>query len=102
MFMTKNPYNPDTHKSVGIIFETVIVNSSMKADFDVFLKSFAQNTLPEYESLLEAAYPEACVRARLKAAELGADAIYNVSISIESLYPGTTLLLLTGEGVSST
>ncbi len=100
MFLTKNPYDPATHRSVGIIFETVIISSSIRADFDVFLKSFAQNTLTEYESLLESAYPEVVTRARQKAHDLGADAIYNITIGVEALYPGTLLMHFSGDGVS--
>ncbi|HHX02975.1 MAG TPA: YbjQ family protein [Tissierellia bacterium] len=100
MFLTKNPYDPTTHRSLGVIVETVIVSSSIKADFDVFLKSFTPNTLTEYEAMLESAYPEVVTRAREKAHYLGAEGIYNVTVGFEALYPGVMLVHFSGDGVS--
>ncbi|MDI9472578.1 MAG: heavy metal-binding domain-containing protein [Bacillota bacterium] len=101
MYLTKNPYDPITHKSLGVIVETVIISSSFRADFDVFLKSFTQNTLREYEKMLEEAYPEVVARARAKAHYLGAEGIFNVSVGFETMYPGVVLIHFSGDAVGS-
>lgn len=98
MKITKKTY-PDNYEFIEYIFETVVINSSIKSDFSVLLKSLKKAEFHEYENLIEIGYNNIMEKMKLKAKEKGCDAIYNFNLEVIVLYAGTWLLYAGGDGV---
>lgn len=96
--ITKNHYDPNEYELVELIYETVIVSSSLKNDFTVLLKTFKETELTEYEEMIQKAFRrlEDKVRLILTAREL--DGAFNATFHVENLFSGGLLVCFSGDG----
>lgn len=97
--ITKAPWHPDRHEFVELVHVSAIVSSSIRSDFSVMLKSFRQSELTEYEKMLDDTFKRLMDKAVLACREKHLDGIYNSSVALESLFSGSVLLTLVGDGV---
>ncbi len=86
----KNKYVFDEH-----IFETYVVNTSLKFDVNNLIKNIKADYLSEYEELINQGYNELIE----KVFEHGCDEYYNVHFDMKPMGSGIIVLYITCDGV---
>ncbi len=98
MIVSKNNY-PSDAKLVSHLFANVIINSSLKKDVMVMFESVRGKEVDNYQELMQSGYEKVKAKIIKMAEELGCNAIYNLDLKVSSLYAGTWLFIIDGDGV---
>ncbi len=96
MIVSKSDYDRNKYRFKENIFETYILNTSIKFDIDNLIKNIKASYLTEYEQLIKGAYDELIK----KLEQRDCDAFYNVQFDIRQMDSGIIVLYINCDGVT--